>query len=59
MNQITFDGWSNNETGWEEYTDRIRPNVPEPATYGLLLTGAGLALFGYRRRRAARRQSIS
>ncbi|MBK8857467.1 MAG: PEP-CTERM sorting domain-containing protein [Opitutaceae bacterium] len=59
MNQITFDGWSNNETGWEEYTDRIRPNVPEPSTYGLILTAAGLALFGYRRRRATRRQSNS
>jgi fibronectin-binding autotransporter adhesin len=59
MNQITFDGWTNNETGWEEYTDRIRPNVPEPSTYGLILTGAGLALFGYRRWRAARRPSNS
>ncbi len=49
MNQITFAGWTANETGWEVYSDRIRPNVPEPSTYGLILTAAGLALFGYRR----------
>jgi len=54
MNQITFVGWSNNDTGWEEYSDRIRPNVPEPSTYGLILTAAGLGLFGYRRWRAGR-----
>jgi len=49
MNQITFVGWSNNETGWEVYSDRIRPNVPEPSTYGLLLTAAGLGFFAWRR----------
>ncbi len=56
MNQITFSGWSNNETGWEVYSDRIRPNVPEPSTYGLILTAAGLGLVGYRRWRAGRKE---
>ena len=55
MNQVTFAGWTANETGWEVYSDRIRPNVPEPSTYGLILTAAGLALFGFRRWRAGRR----
>ncbi|MBX3750170.1 MAG: PEP-CTERM sorting domain-containing protein [Opitutaceae bacterium] len=27
----------------------MRPNVPEPSTYGLVLTAAGLALLGWRR----------
>ena len=49
MNQITFAPWSADLTGWEVYSDRIRPNVPEPSTYGLIFTAAGLALFGYRR----------
>ncbi len=56
MNQITFAGWTNNETGWEVYSDRIRPNVPEPSTYGLILTAAGLGLFGFRRWRAGRKR---
>lgn len=57
MTQIVFNGWSAAETGWEEYSDRIRPNVPEPGTYGALLMAAGLGLLCWRRSGAGRRRS--
>lgn len=48
MSQITFQGFSNNQTVWLSYDDQV--TVPEPGTYGLTLTGALLAWLGLRRR---------
>lgn len=59
LNQITFSGWSNNETGWEQYSDRIRPNVPEPGAFGSLITAIALALVWQRRRRCPARPRSS
>jgi autotransporter-associated beta strand protein len=52
MNLITFTGFTANQTGWDSWDNQIRPNVPEPATYGALLIGAMTAFFAWRRRRA-------
>jgi len=52
MNQVTFNGFSANQTVWQSYDHQVTP-VPEPSTYGALLLGAGLALFGLRRLRTA------
>lgn len=49
MNQVVFSGFTANETGWDGWDDRVRPNVPEPSTYGALATGLALAAFGLRR----------
>ena len=54
MSQVTFAGWTANDTGWDSYDDQIYPNVPEPSTYGLIMMGVGLAGFGYRRWRQTR-----
>ena len=51
MNQITFAGWSNTDTGWDSYDNQIYPRVPEPSTYGALLMAAASALVVLRRRR--------
>jgi autotransporter-associated beta strand protein len=48
MNQITFDGYSNNQTIWLSYDDQI--TVPEPGTYGLAMLGGLLAWLNLRRR---------
>lgn len=51
QNQITFTGWSANETGWASYDRQIYPNVPEPSAYGaLLLSYCGALLLISRRR---------
>ncbi len=51
MNQITFNGFTASQTGWDSYDRQIRPNVPEPATYGALLIGTATLLIALRRRR--------
>ena len=58
MSQILFDGlnpggdpWTWNDTGWDSYNDEIYPRVPEPSTYGAILTAATLALLAYRKRK--------
>lgn len=48
MNQVVFSGFTGNDTKWQGYDSQITP-VPEPATYGALLIGTGLAGFGLRR----------
>ncbi len=53
MNQITFSGFADSDTRWQEYDSQITP-VPEPATYGALLVGALAAVFGWRRWRQAK-----
>ena len=49
MNQITFSGFSNNSTQWQSYDHAVTP-VPEPAAYGAILAGLGLAAACWRRR---------
>ena len=53
MNQVTFSGFTANQTGWDSFDNRIRPNVPEPAAYGAILLGSLTALACWRRRPAA------
>ena len=53
MNQVVFTGFTGNDTKWQGYDDQITP-VPEPSTYGAILMGAGLAIFGFRRWRRTR-----
>ena len=48
QNQITFTGFSAANTQWSS-DHQITP-APEPATYGLIFTGAALAFFLWRRR---------
>jgi len=50
MNRITFNGFTANQTGWDSYDNQLRPNVPEPATYGAVFLGAVTLLLGARRR---------
>ncbi len=54
MNQITFSGWTANDTGWDSYDDQIYPNVPEPSTYGMIFIGVSLSFVGYRRWRSSK-----
>jgi len=49
VSQVVFSGFGANETGWDSYDDQIRPNVPEPSTYGALLLGAIAGFFVWRR----------
>jgi hypothetical protein len=51
MNRVTFTGFAANQTGWDSYDNQIRPNVPEPATYGAILLGSVTVLLAARRRR--------
>jgi hypothetical protein len=54
MTQITFTGFSSGQTYWDSGDKQIRPNVPEPSTYGAFFLGAMFLVFGWRRvRRAA------
>jgi autotransporter-associated beta strand protein len=60
LGQIKFEGYGDTAS-WEYYDNnyvRITP-VPEPSTYGAMLMGAGLAVFGYRRWRTKRRSESS
>ncbi len=52
MNRITFTGFTANQTNWSSFDKQIRPNVPEPATYGALLLGSLTGLIAWRRRRS-------
>jgi fibronectin-binding autotransporter adhesin len=56
VSQVVFSGFGANQTGWDSYDNQIRPNVPEPSTYGALLLGALTGFFVWRRlvRRSAR-----
>jgi hypothetical protein len=49
LNQVQFSGFGANQTGWDSYDNQIRPNVPEPATYGAMLMTALLGWFAWRR----------
>lgn len=55
MNQVTFAGWSANDTSWSTIGNQIAPitPVPEPATTGALLALGllGPVVWYYRRRR--------
>jgi len=51
MNQVSFSGFSASDTGWDSFDNQIRPNVPEPATYGVLLVGFACLIFGWQRYR--------
>lgn len=54
MNQVVFSGFGADQTGWDSFDNQIRPNVPEPSTYGVLLMTimSGLA---WARKRFSRR----
>ncbi|MBI5691738.1 MAG: autotransporter-associated beta strand repeat-containing protein [Verrucomicrobia bacterium] len=58
QNQVTFGGFNNSATVWQSWDRQITP-APEPATYGALLMGGALGLFGLQRwrRRTARRST--
>ncbi len=51
MNQVTFTGYSNNNTAWQSYDRQITP-APEPATYGVIFMGLSIAGLGLRRWRS-------
>ncbi len=53
MNQVVFNGFVGNNTKWQSYDRQITP-VPEPSTYGAILMGVGLTVFGLRRWRQRR-----
>ncbi|MFI5356642.1 MAG: beta strand repeat-containing protein [Opitutales bacterium] len=48
--QITFTGYANTATRWDNFDNQIKP-VPEPAAYGALLMGAAFGLVCWRQRR--------
>lgn len=52
--KITFQPYSNTQTGWQSYDHQITP-VPEPRTYGALLLTACLGFVGWRRWKTGRR----
>jgi hypothetical protein len=50
MDQIVFSPFPDgSRSGWDSYDNQIRPNVPEPRTYGALLLGALTGIFAWRR----------
>ncbi len=58
MNQITFANFGSAATEWQSRDHQITP-VPEPATYGAILTGGALGLLLWRRRnKSAARSSL-
>lgn len=52
MNQVTFNGFTANDTKWQAYDSQVTP-VTEPSTYGALLLGGLAACFFWRRRSGA------
>lgn len=50
QNQVTFNGWSNNDTVWQSIDSQVA--VPEPSTYGLISIAAAIALYFIRRKRS-------
>lgn len=54
MNRVTFTGFTAAETGWDSYNNEIRPNVPEPSSYGALLLGALTAFFAWHRQKTGK-----
>lgn len=59
--QVTFSGYLPSQTAWLSNDpsgfNQITP-APEPATYGLILMGAGIALVGYRRHLFRKKRSV-
>jgi fibronectin-binding autotransporter adhesin len=51
LSQIVFTTFAANSTHWQSWDKQVTP-VPEPSTYGLLLMGAGLSFYLWRRRHA-------
>lgn len=53
MNQLTFNGYSNNDTAWLNYgpLKQVTP-TPEPSTYGLVMMSVAAGVVFWRRRRA-------
>ncbi len=49
LNQVVFTGFTASQTGWDSYDNQVRPNVPEPRTYGALLLAALTGFFAWRR----------
>jgi hypothetical protein len=49
MSQVVFTGFAANQSGWDSFDDQIRPNVPEPSTYGAILFGLLTGFFAWRR----------
>jgi autotransporter-associated beta strand protein len=49
LDQVEFAGWSAADTKWQSYDSQITP-VPEPRTYGAILTALGVGLVLWRRR---------
>jgi hypothetical protein len=57
MNQVVFNSYPASQTGWDSYDSQVRPNVPEPSTYGAILLGSLTLLLAWRRRPAGARRS--
>jgi len=57
-NQVTFSGYSNNQTAWMPYDSSVRQitPAPEPSTYGAIFMGLSLLGLGFRRWRASRKR---
>ncbi len=53
MNQVSFTGFSSNNTAWQSWDKQITP-TPEPATYGMIFMGLSLGGFGAWRWRSRR-----
>ncbi len=49
LNQVQFNGFGADQTGWDSLDNQIRPNVPEPSTYGAILMSALVGWFAWRR----------
>jgi fibronectin-binding autotransporter adhesin len=56
QNQVTFTGYSNNQTVWQSYDHEITP-APEPSTYGAIFVGGAMASFGLYRWRQRRKRA--
>ena len=59
MNQITFNGYSNNYTAWQPYdTKREITPAPEPSTYGAIFIALSVAGVGFRRWQSRKRATV-